>query len=492
MDLSWGALLATIGIGIPAVAFVWEFVVVRRKRLGYRVQLDTKTGTQLGNLSYVLVRFENNGVTTIDTNDYRVPDGAPVGIRIVFPGRKITGIAITELSDESLRHCFGPDSGLARTESKDGSGRPVGVIELPRVPLNRGEHFKVLATLKQSSEAVDDLNPRVEAALKAGSVKGTKSRTGPSRPVITLIVVLVAVILGQLIIDIRRPDAASLDCATGNLAIAGSTAFASIVTEATKYYKSTCRAVTFTLDFRGSDDGLRRLNQTGQAATGSPDMLAFSDGVKGDGYPQLLPRSIALTLFTLVINKEAGVQDLSFEQIGLLYDGRITNWKEIGGNDRPVRLVSRNADSGTRKVFQAKILGKWESVANSRDCRDVPKNAQPGIVRCERSTTGDVLTAVAEIPGALGYSELGNAGGRKDLLLVRIGGQQATLEGVTHTAYPFWETEYAYTYGEPKADSLAASFLRYLTNQVGKDIIRSHGSSRPCAELENPVLCRPS
>lgn len=437
MDISWGAALAAIGIGVPIVAFVWEFVVVRRKRIGYRVQMDTKTGTRLGNLSYVLLRFENNGVTTIDTNDYRVPDGALVGIRVMFPGRKVTGIAITELSDESLRHCFGPDSGLARTESRDSSERPVGVIELPKVPLNRGEHFKVLATLKHSSDGVDDLTPRVEAALKAGSVKETKSRTGPSRAVIALIVVLVVVILGQLIIDIRRPDAASLDCATGNLTLVGSTAFEEIITEATQYYKSTCRAATFTLDFRGSDDGLRKLNQTGRAATGSPDMLAFSDGTKGDGYPQLLQRSIALTLFTLVINKEAGVQDLSLEQIGLLYDGHITNWKDIGGNDQQVRLVSRNADSGTRKIFQAKILGKWESGSNSSDCRDVPKDAQSGTVRCERPTTSDVLTAVAEIPGTLGYSELGNASGRKDLLLVRIGGQQATLEGVTHAAYPF-------------------------------------------------------
>ncbi|WP_329131060.1 hypothetical protein OG552_09070 [Streptomyces sp. NBC_01476] len=58
-------------------------------------------------------------------------------------------------------------------------------------------------------------------------------------------------------------------------------------------------------------------------------------------------------------------------------------------------------------------------------------------------------------------------------------------------AYPFWATEYAYTYGDPRAGSPAAAFLRYLTNSVGQDIIRSHGD-RPCAEPANPVLCRPS
>lgn len=90
----------------------------------------------------------------------------------------------------------------------------------------------------------------------------------------------------------------------------------------------------------------------------------------------------------------------------------------------------------------------------------------------------------------MGYAELGAAEKRTDLVVVRMNGQKATLDAAVHGAYPFWETEFAYTYLEPKADSLAASFLRYLTNQVGKDIVRSHGN-RPCDELANPVLCKP-
>jgi hypothetical protein len=102
-----------------------------------------------------------------------------------------------------------------------------------------------------------------------------------------------------------------------------------------------------------------------------------------------------------------------------------------------------------------------------------------------------VLQAVADTPGAVGYSEVGAAAGRDDLALVRMGGHQATLEEADHGAYPFWETGYGYSFGEPAAGSLTAGFLRYLTNQVGADILRSHGD-RPRAELENPALCRPS
>lgn len=53
-------------------------------------------------------------------------------------------------------------------------------------------------------------------------------------------------------------------------------------------------------------------------------------------------------------------------------------------------------------------------------------------------------------PGAIGYSEVGAASGREDLLFVRIDGHQATLEEADREAYPFWEREYAYTYGEPR------------------------------------------
>lgn len=206
----------------------------------------------------------------------------------------------------------------------------------------------------------------------------------------------------------------------------------------------------------------------------------------------MLPRPIAFSLFTLVVNREAGVQDLSPEQIRRLHAGEIVNRRQIGGNDLPVRLVSRFSDPGTRRTFEQRLLdGRREPGDTSDDCANPAPGAPPGVVRCARASTGDVLDAVAATPGALGYSEGGAASARDDLLLVRIGGHAATLEGADYGAYPFWETEYAYTYGEPEADSPTASFLLYLTNVVGKDIVRSHGH-RPCAEPANPVPCRPS
>lgn len=197
-------------------------------------------------------------------------------------------------------------------------------------------------------------------------------------------------------------------------------------------------------------------------------------------------------LFALVVNKDADVEDLTTDQIRRLFDGRVANWKDIGGKDAPVRLVERDSESGTRQAFEQRVLGKEPGFAgNSDDCVTPHPNAAPGVIRCERRSTTDVLNAVRDVSGAIGYSEFGAAAGRNDVGILRIDGFPATLDGVVHNAYHYWETEYAYTYGEPRADSLAASFLRYLTDLAGKDVVRSHGD-RPCYELANPVLCRPS
>ncbi|MDT0445582.1 substrate-binding domain-containing protein [Streptomyces johnsoniae] len=510
--IRWDVALAVLGVVVPIIAALYEFLVVGRKRLGYRVQMDTTAtdevhsayagalaqlrqgnGRTLVDPSFVLLRIENVGATHIDESDYAVLDDDKVGIRVSFPGRRVAGMVVTELSDEFLRPSFEGGSGLHVRD---------GVIQLPKVPMNRAAHYKVLAALERDAGETREPGaefkpPKVVGGIKggvgSGRIRETRSRTGTSRQAVALVCFLVVVILAQLVTSLADDDtAAPLDCATGRLTVTGSTAFAPVLREAAASYGDTCPGARVTIATEGSAAGLDELDEAGREhPDGRPAMVAFSDGPKGGDHPALLPRPIAFSLFTLVINEEAGVQDLTADQIRDLYLGNVANWSELRGNDLPVRLVARHADSGTRRAFQQRVLGGTREPATTSDnCRDLDPGAASDVIRCEQDSTDAVLDAVAEISGAVGYAEVGAATGRGDVLPLRIDGQAATLEGADHGAYPFWETELAYTYGEPAADSLAASFLRYLTNEVGKDIVRSHGH-RPCAELENPVLCRP-
>ncbi|MEO3751563.1 substrate-binding domain-containing protein [Streptomyces sp. B6B3] len=508
--IPWEIALAVAGVVVPICAALWEFVFVGRKRLGYRVQMDTtateavhsehagalnrleeEAGRPLDQPSFVLLRIENNGSTHIDSDDYATLPDDRVGLRIEFPGRKVAGMVVTELSHRYLEGCFGPDSGLGVRD---------GLIELPKVPLNRNTHYKVLAALEREGDGPSGPPPRefpkpevvggITGGAGSGGLKETRSHTGVSRPAIALICFLMVVVVGQFGVSLADEDAAPLDCATGDLTVVGSTAFAPVLREAAAAYHGTCPDAGIDVRTEGSSEGLMELDAAGESR--SDALLAFTDGAKDGDFPRLLPRPIAFSLFTLVVNSAAGVQELSLDDVRRIYAGEVRTWSELGGNDVPVRLVSREPGSGTRKTFEQRALdGRWDGNVNSLDCLEVGEGAEPGVVRCQRDSTSEVLDTVASTPGLLGYSEAGATAGRDDLLRVWIDGHEATLEAADQGAYPLWQTEYAYTYGEPAADSVAASFLRYLTNEVGRDIVRSHGH-RPCAELRNPVLCQPT
>ncbi|WP_262402806.1 hypothetical protein [Actinomadura sp. CNU-125] len=123
-EWDFGSIVAALSVVIPCIAFVWEFVVVRRKRLGYRVQMDTLAtdtahapnadvlarmhddGRPLDEPSFVLLRVENAGLTEIVESDYLTPQNDWTGIRVTFRDRRVVGLAVTELSQPELRDFF--------------------------------------------------------------------------------------------------------------------------------------------------------------------------------------------------------------------------------------------------------------------------------------------------------------------------------------------------------------------------------------------------
>ncbi|MFI1332406.1 substrate-binding domain-containing protein [Streptomyces sp. NPDC020845] len=177
-----------------------------------------------------------------------------------------------------------------------------------------------------------------------------------------------------------------------------------------------------------------------------------------------------------------------------LYSGDITNWKQLpGGPDLPVRLVSRDGKSGTRGVFEKRVLGSTAEPARTSDDCKTPKFGNAHVIRCEFDKTEEVLKTVARIPGAIGYTELKAAKDRadqqKDIRLLRLDGKKPSIDDVRKEAYPFWEPEYAYTYGAPPTNSLTSKFLDFLASDTGRNLIERHGHL-PCSAPENQQACR--
>lgn len=499
--------LPVIALVVSLVAFFWEFVIMRRKRLGYRVQMDTPlTGetksvfpgvleqlepdggtadTHLRDLSIVLIRVENDGVTNIDSADYAMPDDERVGLRLHFPHRRIAGMAVTELSDSVLGSYLEPGRGIAAHADE---AHDLGIIDLPKVPMNRRDHYKILAVLSRGTGGDGRYpEPSLHGKLKGGRVRPTQSRTGLSRNILAFIGFLVIVIVVQFAVSLTGNNPPAPDCLAGRLTLVGSSAFEPVIRDAATAYRKDCPAANFTFAFEGSERGLTTVDAQGH---GDPELLAITDGPKGVGYPALLPRPLAMALFAVVVHGDLGVPNLTAQQIRDLFEGRIGNWNKLGGPDLPVRLVNRAFGSGTRETFQQRLLGGSSVTLPEASCRTIRVTNPPGVAACEVPLTGDMLEAVADIPGAVGYASYTEAAGYPGVSVVSIDGHQATRDEVLAHDYAFWGVEYAYSKGELPYDSLAAAFLRYLTDREGKDIIRAHGGT-PCGELADPAQCSP-
>ena len=210
----WQFSFAILGLAVPVAAALWEFVLAGRKRLGYRVQMDTTAGdaaaspyagvlqqmertngVPLRDPSFLLLRVENSGWAPIVEEDYLAPAGGPVGIRIKCRGRSVVGMVVTELSRRELRGFFTPPGEDHHSAwSVPGFGVADGLIELPKVKLNRRDHYKVLAVLEREESFTGETfpDPEVVASIvggvRGGSIRKTEYYPFASKPDSCLVV----------------------------------------------------------------------------------------------------------------------------------------------------------------------------------------------------------------------------------------------------------------------------------------------------------------
>ncbi|MFE2822496.1 substrate-binding domain-containing protein [Streptomyces sp. NPDC059271] len=493
---------AVIGVVASAVMVWYERRVPRRKRLGYRVQMDNPIGDDvrsgranvrlglfdetpgMSDATLVLLRIENDGAQSIAGDDYTSRERH--GLTAVFTDRTIRGVSVTQPP--------GTDHLMDHFTAAAGLGYADGTLRIPRVPLNRGEHFKVLVLLSGGDVGCPI---RLIGGIRDGEVRPNRSTTPDDQPPLfsraaRLITVLltVCVVTLALIVVLRDDSPPPIGCAQGTLTVTGSTAFEPVMRELAEKYEEDCAGATITVDAHGSTAGVRELDAAGQESkNGSPAVVALSDGPKPGDFPRLRENRVAVSVFALVVNDDIPLRNLSLTDVRRLYRGEIRNWKQLGGPDRPVLLVSRDANSGTRQVFQRRVLGRGEIANSSLDCVHKDDATAP-LVRCELDSTDQVLNTVARLPGAIGYSELNNANGHQGLHRLGLDGHTASVEDLEHgtSDYPYREIEYAYTYGQPPADSLASSFLSYVGRGSGQDVVRTHGHL-PCGTPVGLRIC---
>lgn len=209
--------------------------------------------------------------------------------------------------------------------------------------------------------------------------------------------------------------------------------------------------IAVTYNATGSGAGIQAVEE-GRCDIGlSSRNLKDEEKAKG-----LVETVLAYDGIAIIVNPDNPVSDLELNVIAKIYTGEIKSWKEVGGNDSEIVLIGREAGSGTRDGF--------ESVTATKDkCN----------YRQELTSTGDVITTVANNPNAIGYASLASV---KDTVKV------LTIDGVSPTEATVKDGSYAVqrpfilvTKKEAVLSENAKSFFDYATSESANDIISSAG-----------------
>jgi phosphate transport system substrate-binding protein len=162
---------------------------------------------------------------------------------------------------------------------------------------------------------------------------------------------------------------------------------------------------------------------------------------------------IAKDGIAVIVNPANEVVDLKMEDIKKIFAGEITNWKDVGGKDAPINVISREDGSGTRGAFEEIVLGEAKLVANATI----------------QNSTGAVKSAVASDPNAIGYASLGSVLGATDVKTVKVDGVEATAENVKSGSFKISRPFLYLTKSDPQG--LVKAYLDWVLSEEGQKIV---------------------
>jgi phosphate transport system substrate-binding protein len=240
------------------------------------------------------------------------------------------------------------------------------------------------------------------------------------------------------------------------LVIKGSTTVLPIAQSAVEAYMKMNPSVNISLSGGGSGDGIKALiDKTTDIANSSRDIkkeeieMARSKGVNP------VTHKVAIDAIVPVVHPRNPVKDLTIEQLSLIYQGKITNWKEVGGKDLTIIVVSRDTSSGTYESWEKKVLS---------GAKVTPK-AQL------QASNGAVVQAVSKNKYAIGYIGLGYL--NKSLKGLKVNGVQASAKTALSGEYPVARPLFMFTDGAPTGE--AANFINFLLGPQGQKIVKKEG-----------------
>lgn len=237
---------------------------------------------------------------------------------------------------------------------------------------------------------------------------------------------------------------------SGTLSMNGSTSMEKVIKAVNGAFMEKNKGVTVNLNLTGSGTGIQ------EASEGKCDIGNSSRKLKDEEAEKLDATVVGLDGIALVVNPANKLEDISLENLAKVYSGEITNWKELGGDDKAIVVIGREDGSGTRDGFESIVMGDKE-----------PKYAQ------ELESTGSVINAVATTDGAIGYASLANVD--ETVKALKVGGVEATEENVKSGTY---EVQRPFICATLKGsdNKLVKAYLDFILSEEGQALVLAQGA----------------
>ncbi|MDA3884771.1 MAG: phosphate ABC transporter substrate-binding protein [Candidatus Delongbacteria bacterium] len=237
----------------------------------------------------------------------------------------------------------------------------------------------------------------------------------------------------------------------GDLKIAGGTAHIQIMKTVAEILMKENPELNISISGGGSGLGIKQVGE-GLVDIGNSGRDLKDSEINEFG---LIPHKIAIDGIAIVVHPSASVEELSFSQIQNVFSGKIKNWNEIGGADLAINIYTRDAKSGTRKIFEKLAMGeaKITDIANFV------------------TSNGNMKVLVAGDEGAIGYMSAGYLDDTIKPLAVE--GVVPTLENIRNKSYKIQRYLYSVTKGEAKG--IVKVLLDRVLSEEGQNVVAKKG-----------------
>ena len=241
---------------------------------------------------------------------------------------------------------------------------------------------------------------------------------------------------------------------SGTVATDGSTSMEKVIGALGEAFMEANSGVNFTYNPTGSGSGITAVKE------GTCDIGLSSRALKDEETSAgLTGTTVALDGIAVIVNADSQVSDLSVEQIGQIFSGEITNWKDVGGADAEIACIGREANSGTRDGF--------ESITDTKDSCKLDQ---------ELTSTGGVIEAVAGNPNAIGYASLSAVEGKAAVKALTVNGVACTEATVLDGSYQIQRPFVLVTKEGVTLSAAAQAFFDFATSAAASDLIKNAGA----------------